>query len=108
MLCLIDQKFQSINATVSKIMNLGPSNNHKNQSSDNLYRELSVLKKQSRNKMESYANTTMVGVFWHVGKRINEHILQNKRAKYAKEGVPTLSPKLTEKFGSNFEEKDLR
>jgi len=89
-------------------MNLGPSNNHKNQSSDNLYRELSVLKEQSRHKVESYANIAMVGVFWPVGKRINEHILQNKRAKYVKEDVPTLSPKLTERFGGYFEEKNLR
>ena len=73
-----------------------------------LFAELSALIEQSRHKVESYANSTMVGVFWHVGKRINEHILQNKRAEYGKEIVSTLSTQLTERFGSNFEEKNLR
>ena len=73
-----------------------------------LFAELSALIEQSRQKVESYANSTMIGVFWHVGKRINEHILQNKRAEYGKQIVATLSTQLTERFGINFELRNLR
>lgn len=74
----------------------------------NLFQELSALIEQSRHKVESYANSTMVGVFWHVGKRINEHILQNKRAEYGKQIVPTVSAQLEQAYGHNFTEKNVR
>lgn len=55
-----------------------------------------------------YANSTLTLLFWQVGRRINEHILQNKRADYGKQIVVTLARQLTEKYGRNFEEKNLR
>jgi predicted nuclease of restriction endonuclease-like (RecB) superfamily len=39
---------------------------------------------------------------------VNEAILQNQRADYGKRIVVTLSRQLTEKYGRNFEEKNLR
>jgi hypothetical protein len=47
-------------------------------------------------------------LFWHIGNRINQIILQNKRADYGKQIVVTLSRQLAEKHGRNFEEKNLR
>ena len=46
-------------------------------------------------------------LFWNVGKRINEDMLQNKRADYGKQIVATLSRQLTEKYGRNFERTNL-
>jgi predicted nuclease of restriction endonuclease-like (RecB) superfamily len=47
-------------------------------------------------------------LFWHIGKRINEEILQNNRAEYGKKVVPKIAEKLTAKYGRNFEQKNLR
>jgi len=47
-------------------------------------------------------------LFWHIGSRINQNILQNKRADYGKQIVVKLSRQLAEKYGRNFEEKNLR
>ncbi len=47
-------------------------------------------------------------LFWHIGKRINENILQNKRAEYGKQIVSTVSAQLENKYGRNFEEKNVR
>ncbi len=47
-------------------------------------------------------------LFWEIGFRINDTILQNKRAEYGKQIVSTLSVKLENKYGRNFEEKNLR
>lgn len=50
----------------------------------------------------------MTILFWHVGSRILSKTLQNKRADYGKQIVVTLSRELVEKYGNNFEEKNLR
>jgi predicted nuclease of restriction endonuclease-like (RecB) superfamily len=73
-----------------------------------LFKELSQLIEQSKTQLISYANSTLTLLFWQVGKKINEHILQNKRAEYGKQIVPTLSAQLEKVYGRNFEEKNLR
>ncbi|GHV03701.1 hypothetical protein FACS189485_07520 [Spirochaetia bacterium] len=47
-------------------------------------------------------------LFWQVGTRINKEILHQKRADYGKQIVLTLSVKLSEKYGRNFELRNLR
>lgn len=78
------------------------------QSENLLFNELSHLIEQSKTQVISYANSTLTTLFWQVGKKINEHILQNKRADYGKEIVSTLSTQLKIKYGKNFEERNLR
>ena len=73
-----------------------------------LFNDLSQLIEQSRNFVIVQANSVMTMLFWNVGKRINEDILQNKRADYGKRIVPTVSAQLTEKYGKNFELRNLR
>ncbi len=85
------------------------TNNNKIEKFENLlFNELSQLIEQSKEQLVSYANSTLTILFWQVGKRINEHILQNKRAEYGKQIVVTLARQLTEKYGHNFEVKNLR
>lgn len=73
-----------------------------------LFSELSELIEQSKIQVYSYANSALTLLFWQVGKRINEHILQNKRAEYGKQIVPTLSAQLENAYGKNFTEKNIR
>ncbi|NCA22224.1 MAG: DUF1016 family protein, partial [Crocinitomicaceae bacterium] len=47
-------------------------------------------------------------LFWHVGKRINDEILNNERAQYGKQIVSTVSEQLELKYGRNFTEKNVR
>ena len=77
-------------------------------SEQSLFNDLSLLIEQSRQFVVVQANSVMTMLFWNVGKRINDDILQNKRADYGKQIVPTLSAQLTEKFGKNFELRNLR
>jgi predicted nuclease of restriction endonuclease-like (RecB) superfamily len=57
--------------------------------------------------VQSFANSTLTALFWQVGCRINQDILKQKRADYGKQIVVTLARQLTEKYGSNFELKNL-
>lgn len=73
-----------------------------------LLNELETLIEQSRQQLVLRANSALTMLFWHVGNRINQNILQSKRAGYGEQIVVTLSRQLTEKYGRNFEEKNLR
>lgn len=73
-----------------------------------LLKELATLVEQSRKQVAVAANSTVTLLFWQVGKRINEHILQNKRAEYGKQIVQTVSTHLENRYGRNFSEKNVR
>lgn len=59
-------------------------------------------------KAVSQVNSTMTLLFLQVGRRINDFVLEHKRAEYGKQIVATLSRRLQERYGRNFEEKNLR
>lgn len=46
-------------------------------------------------------------LYWHIGQRINQHILNNERAEYGKEVVKNLSKSLTEQFGKGWSRRNL-
>ena len=46
-------------------------------------------------------------LYWQIGKRINEEILQNQRAEYGKEIVSALSEQLTIDYGSGWSKRQL-
>lgn len=73
-----------------------------------LFDELSMLIEQSQQQVVAQVNSTLTLLFWHIGFRINETILQNKRAVYSKQIVVTLAKQLQTRYGRNFEEKNLR
>ncbi len=83
--------------------NLNPENKQ-----NALFSELSKLIEQSRRQVINAANSTLITLYWQVGKRINDHVLQKKRAGYGKEIVSTVSTQLKEKYGKSFEERNLR
>src|SRR6218665_4027295 len=73
-----------------------------------LFAELARLIEQSRQQAAAQVNSTLALLFWNVGKRINEDILQHKRADYGKQIVAALSMQLKNKYGKNFELGNLR
>ena len=77
-------------------------------SETDLFIELSQLIEQSKQQVAVQANSALTILFWQVGSRINQKILQNKRAEYGKQIVPTLSTQLENKYYTNFEVKNLR
>jgi hypothetical protein len=73
-----------------------------------LLNEISQLVEQTQQQVIVQNNSSLTLLFWEVGFRINETILHNKRSEYGKQIVPTLSVQLENKYGRNFEEKNLR
>ncbi len=73
-----------------------------------LVNELSLHVEQTQQQVIVQNNSSLTLLFWEIGFRINDTILQNKRAKYGKQIVSALSVQLESKYGRNFEEKNLR
>ncbi len=73
-----------------------------------LYQELSVLVEGGKQKVATRINSGMILTFWQVGKKINEHILNNQRASYSKQIVSTASTQLEKQFGRNFTLRNVR
>jgi predicted nuclease of restriction endonuclease-like (RecB) superfamily len=73
-----------------------------------LFNELSALIEQSQQQVVAQANSTLTLLFWHIGTRINNEILKNKRADYGKQIVSTLSTQLKNKYGRNFEMRNVQ
>jgi predicted nuclease of restriction endonuclease-like (RecB) superfamily len=66
------------------------------------------LIEQGKQQIAISVNTTMSMLYWQIGKRINDDVLQNQRAEYGKQIVSTLSRHLTQEYGNGWGEKHLR
>ena len=73
-----------------------------------LFSELAQMIEQSQQEAFVAVNSTLTLLFWQIGHRINHEVLQNKRAEYGKQIVPTVSAELVAQYGRNYEEKNLR
>ncbi len=79
-----------------------------NSNYTNLFEEIATLIERSKRHVLAKTNSTLITLFWQVGRKINQTILNNQRAGYGKQIVVTLSQQLTNKYGRNFEDKNLR
>jgi predicted nuclease of restriction endonuclease-like (RecB) superfamily len=76
-------------------------------SSPQLLSDLRALIQQERHHLAQSVNTTLVALYWQIGTRIRQEILQERRAEYGEEILPTLSEKLRPEFGEGFSARNL-
>ena len=72
-----------------------------------LFSDLAQIIEKGKQQAVAQVNTALTLTYWHVGKKINEHILNNERAEYGKEIVSMLSTQLVDLYGKSFERKNL-
>jgi hypothetical protein len=63
---------------------------------------------QAREGVARAVDSGLTTLYWHVGRRVREDILKEKRAEYGAEIVATLGRQLEIEFGRGFDEKSLR
>jgi hypothetical protein len=56
-----------------------------------LFQDLSEMIEQSQKQIAKVANSALTLLFWNVGNRISNEILNNERAAYGKQIVATIS-----------------
>ncbi len=76
--------------------------------SKELFVSIRQLIEQSRQQVAVMVNATMSMLYWKIGKKINDEVLQNNRAEYGKQIVATLWRQLVSEYGHSFSEKNLR
>jgi len=75
---------------------------------DGLYRAATQLIRKGRASISVHAASTQILTNWHLGRLIDSEVLNRGRGDYGKQIQATLSHKLTEQFGSGFDETNLR
>ena len=60
---------------------------------NNLFSEIKHLVEEARQNVAVAVNAATTILYWNIGQRVNNRILENKRAEYGKEVVKTLSQK---------------
>jgi predicted nuclease of restriction endonuclease-like (RecB) superfamily len=77
-------------------------NNTANGAEARLFSEVKKLIEQSRRNVAIAVNSEMTILYWQIGKRINNNILNNERGSYGQQSVKNLSNKLSEKYGQGW------
>jgi len=72
-----------------------------------LLTDIRLLIEAAREQTARAVNSTLVVMYWQIGKRIRADVLQNERAEYGKEIISTLSKQLTEEYGRGFGRRNL-
>lgn len=73
----------------------------------NLLGDIRQVIEAAREQTARAVNSTLVIMYWQIGKRIREDVLHNERAEYGREILQTLSAQLTEEYGKGFGQRNL-
>jgi len=73
-----------------------------------LLKDLQALIEKGRNQARAAVNSALSFTYWQVGKRINEEILNSKRAEYGMKVVASIADQLVMLYGKSFEVRNLR
>jgi len=63
---------------------------------------------QAREGVARAVDSALTTLYWHVGRRVRQDILRERRAEYGEQIVSALSAQLELEFGRGFGEKNLR
>lgn len=77
-------------------------------SEQQLLTDIRQLIEETRKAVSQTVNAGLTMLYWNIGKRINDELLNKRRAEYGQKILATLSVKLTEEFGRGWSEKHLR
>ena len=78
------------------------------QINDKLFSEIKKIIDEGKHQVAQAVNVSLTATYWHIGKRINDEVLNNKRAEYGKQILQSLSAKLVKEYGSGWSVKQLQ
>lgn len=72
-----------------------------------LIRDVRSLIETARRDVARSVNSALVTLYWHIGRRIRQDVLKEKRAEYGQQIVPTLSAQLVPEYGEGYSARNL-
>ncbi len=76
--------------------------------SSTLYADVRQMIEEARSTVAQTVNAGLTMLYWNIGKRIKDEILQNKRAGYGEKIVVALADRLVQEYGKGFSAKNIR
>lgn len=73
-----------------------------------LFSDIQAFIEESRASVAVAVNAGLTALYWRIGKRINDDVLQGQRAEYGDKIVSTLSRQLVNNYGNGFSAKNIR
>lgn len=83
-------------------------NDNETSEIDVIYKDISEKIKNARSKMLKQIDTTMIEVYWYVGKITSELYNNSSDGTYGKRIIEALSKRLMNEFGNGFSEISIR
>jgi len=80
---------------------------NKYQFEQGLFRDVAKLIDETRKSVAYTVNSALTYMYWQIGKRINEEILQFERAEYGAQIVASLTQQLQNAYGKGFDKSNL-
>lgn len=74
---------------------------------DRLLQDARGLISDARVRVSRSVNTGLVGLYWNLGRRIQDEVLENMRGEYGQAVVASLAERLSREFGSGFTRPNL-
>ncbi len=74
---------------------------------DRLLGDIRALIEAAREQTARAVNSALVGLYWHIGRRIREDVLHEERADYGERIVNALSSQWTAEYGRGFARRSL-
>jgi len=73
-----------------------------------LFKDLAQIIEQGKQQVVAQVNSVLTLTYWHVGKKINDHVLKNERAEYGDKVVASISKELEKQFGRSYTLRNVR
>jgi len=77
------------------------------QSYQQLFNDIAKIISEGKHRVATEVNSTVILIYWLVGKRINDEILQGDRANYGEQIIAQISQELTIKFGRGYNKASI-
>ncbi len=74
---------------------------------ESLFNQINTLIRAARVQAASSINSTMVTLYWNIGKTIKTNVLSNEKPEYGKKIIENLSVKLVSEYGKGYGTRNL-
>lgn len=74
---------------------------------DAIFSDISTMICDTKNEVMLRVNTSIITLYWNIGKKLSEEVLQGEKADYGKNIIGDLSERLTAEYGKGFEKSSV-
>ena len=69
---------------------------------ESVFSDISTMIYTAKNEVMMRVNTSVISLYWNIGKKLSDEVLQGKKAEYGKNIIGDLSERLTAEYGKGF------